>query len=374
MSDTPLPRVLARAAFRRSVEDFRVTEIPSYLPTGQGEHLYVKVTKSGRNTHDVVRALTRALACKEMDIGVAGQKDKWAITEQLMSLPAKFEAQLRTILEKREEHDPFEGVTFEILGRHGNKLRMGHLVGNRFLIVLRDLRSAHTGEKLTEAEAEEITKAVERTRTEGFPNFYGEQRFGNNGGNTERAIAFLSGNVRERLPVQKIKFLVSSLQSHVFNRILERRIHDGTWISALDGDVLQKADSGGLFVSTDAVADQERCLRGELSPTAPMFGPEAKESTGEAKALEDAVLREVLGDPFPFAEAAKWASGTRRALRIFATELQFRWISENSNHFDGISFDFVLPKGAYATTFLGNFFDLAQPSGSHLPALDAVTV
>ena len=58
------------------------------------------------------------------------------------------------------------------VSRHGNKLKPGHLHGNRFRILVREV-VAEAGERLP--------PLLERLRREGLANFYGEQRFGRDG-------------------------------------------------------------------------------------------------------------------------------------------------------------------------------------------------
>ena len=79
-------------AFKLVPEDFEVEELPAYLPSGEGEHLYLWVEKRGRDTREVVRALAAALGVPEGDVGVAGMKDRQAVTRQWLSVPARAEA------------------------------------------------------------------------------------------------------------------------------------------------------------------------------------------------------------------------------------------------------------------------------------------
>src|SRR5688572_22725682 len=125
-------------------EDFVVDEIPAYEPSGQGPHLYLHVKKKGRTTDDVVRAIARALDVPQREIGFAGMKDKVAVTTQWMSIPAKendaaFEERARALAIARGSapNPALDGVEVLAVTRHQNKLKPGHLRGNRFAIVVR---------------------------------------------------------------------------------------------------------------------------------------------------------------------------------------------------------------------------------------------
>lgn len=66
----------------------------------------------------------------EKEIGVAGLKDKRAKTRQWFSIPRKYEDAL-CLLEN------LQGVRLLAADLHTNKLRTGHLKGNRFHILIR---------------------------------------------------------------------------------------------------------------------------------------------------------------------------------------------------------------------------------------------
>ena len=65
---------------------FVVEEIPLYEPSGQGDHLYVRLTREGWNTRDVLRCLADIFGLREVDVGYAGLKDKQARVTQTFSL------------------------------------------------------------------------------------------------------------------------------------------------------------------------------------------------------------------------------------------------------------------------------------------------
>src|SRR5262249_27239964 len=72
---------------RSTDDDFVVDEEPAYAPSGTGDHVFVRIEKRGMTTPVAVDKLARALGVKARDIGVAGMKDRHAVTRQWLSLP-----------------------------------------------------------------------------------------------------------------------------------------------------------------------------------------------------------------------------------------------------------------------------------------------
>jgi tRNA pseudouridine13 synthase len=359
--------VLPRGVIKASPEDFVVEEIPLYEPSGAGDHLYVRFTKRALTTDQAARAIARALGGVDgRDVGIAGLKDKVGVTTQTISLPMPRGEEARRDFESRARGLALEGITVHDARAHANKLRTGHLAGNRFVVTVRDVDPA----RLDEAVA-----TLERVGREGAPNAFGEQRFGKPGGtggrdNAERARAWLRGDAPPPRDPRQRRFLWSALQSAVFNDVLRKRVEDGTWATPLEGDVLQKADSGGLFVCTDVQADRERAARGEVFPTGPMPGLKMRAPEGAPLALEQEVTRAWLGEDFDFAAVRALGEGARRPLRVVVRDLRVEVVSREQPV--GVRVYFVLPKGAYATTVLSAAFAIEEPhrTGEGDPAPD----
>ena len=247
------------------------------------------------------------------------------------------------------------GEGFRVLeaARHGNKLRTGHLRGNRFELLLRGI--AEDG--LARAQAIAAALAVR-----GLLNFYGPQRFGRFGDNAEVGALLLRGaddprvrRVRDR--VQR-RFLISAFQSEIFNRVLAERIRDGSWALPQVGDVLQKLPAGGLFVCEDPDVDAPRVASFELSITGPMPGARMRPAPGgEPAALEERLLAET-GVSLEQLAASRDAEGARRPLRL-PVEIALREDPE------GLRISFDLPPGSYATVVLREIVK------GELPALEA---
>jgi len=341
-----------RGVIKEKPEDFVVDEIPLYEPSGEGEHLYVRFTKRGLTTDQVVRAVARAMNVHPRDVGVPGLKDKVGITTQTISLPVPPSMRLDPSFVERARSLAIDGVTIREVKKHGNKLRTGHLGGNMFAIVVRDVETAR---------AHEAVSILERIGREGAPNAFGSQRFGREGDNAERARSWLRGEWSGPRDGRARRFLWSSLQSAIFNDVLERRIADGTWTTPLAGDLLQKEDSGGLFLCADVQADRARAERGEVSPTGPLPGMKMRAPEGLVAALELDVTTKWLGDSFNFEPVRQLGEGTRRALRVLVRDMRVEVDPQNDGEQrSSVRVYFVLPKGAYATTVLEAAFALDE--------------
>jgi len=148
----------------------------------------------------------------------------------------------------------------------------------------------------------------------------------------------------------------------LFDEVLRRRVCDGTWNTVCEGDLAKKHDTGGMFICRDAREDAERAARGELSATGPIFGARMRWPEGPVADLERGVLQELLGDAALLDRHAKYGEGSRRPLRLMPSELTLGGLDGAD---DALVAQFVLPKGAYATTFLGLGCDLVDDSRPH---------
>ena len=344
----PLPRRLAEFSglggqLRASAEDFEVEEVPAYLPAGAGDHLYLWVQKRDCAAPVLLSTLSRALQVGERDIGIAGAKDAAAVTRQWVSVPRAAEARLQA----EQTQGALASAGIEVLETrlHGNKLRTGHLRGNRFVLTVRGVDVARAQEALQPM----LASLQER----GMPNFYGPQRFGRDAQNVARGLSWLSGR-REgpRRGVER-RFLCSAVQSALFNAYLAARLADQTLSRVLEGELLQVVRSGGPFWSEDVVAEQARYDAHEVVPSGPMFGPQMRQPKGEAALRERAVLETAGLDAAAFARAGKLMAGTRRALVVWPEELQGQLDAQAAT----LTLRFVLPPGSYATVLTGELLD-----------------
>lgn len=313
-------------------EHFIVEEIPLYEPGGTGDHIYVRISRDGWNTRDLIKRLADIFELKDVDIGCAGQKDKHARAIQTFSL--LLPKMPETLAARKIE----EALPVEVQGvkRHNNKLKTGHLLGNRFTIIL----AGPANEALESAE-----KTAAMIKKRGLANYYGVQRFGADGDNAIRGKEILEG----KGPRQKWmkKFLLSAFQSQLFNTWLAGRINDGLFESLLTGDIAKKTDTGGLFEVEDAEVELDRFESGAITYTGPIFGSKMRWAKGRAGDMERNVLDEA-GVTIEMLKKAR-LDGSRRPARIFLPDLSVE------PHEKGLKFEFALPKGSYATTVMREF-------------------
>ena len=309
---------------RAEIEDFVVEEMPSYLPSGAGAHAYALIEKRGMTTQDVVSALSEAGAPRRT-VGFAGQKDKYAVARQWLSVPAEYAAAFESL-------DDVDGVKVLETSLHRNKLGLGHLRGNRFKLRVREPRD--DWRQIAEA-------ALAHLRKVGVPNYFGQQRFGSFNTNIVDGLRLIRGE-RMRIDRRMRRFYQSALQSHLFNRLLKMRMERGLYEVVLTGERAQRHDSGGMFVVEDAAAESERARRLEISAALPLFGKKARISDGDAGVLEERVLSE-FG-----LEYAQFRSipGARRISRLRLDDAALTAAD------DGYALEFTLPKGAYATAVM----------------------
>lgn len=325
-------------AIKATPEHFQVEEILPYEACGEGEHLFVTLRRKLWNTADVAAELARCLGLKSMDVGWGGRKDKQAVTTQTFSL-------LLPMSQSLEEVATCLGtLPFEILElkRHRNKIKTGHVAANRFRIVLTEV---------TEAALAPAQTIVQALRQRGLPNFYGEQRFGFNMANIDRAFQLL----QRRRPVRgkQDELLVSALQSGLFNLWLAERMTRGEYRTLLLGDVAQKTDTGGLFVIDDLAEAAARFAQGAITYTGPIFGPKMMAATDTAGEHEAAPLTAFALTTDDFKRLK--APGSRRRAILNLADLTVQLDEQ------GLCFAFSLPPGAYATTVLREFMRPPQP-------------
>jgi tRNA pseudouridine13 synthase len=319
-------------------EDFEVEEIPAYQPSGQGDYLYLWVEKRAMGAEYFVRQVARRLDLPVGAIGTAGLKDRHAVTRQMVSVPARAEDRLSRL--------DGDGIRLLQVGRHSNKLRPGHLHGNRFRILIRAV-AANAGERLD--------PVLERLRRAGLPNFYGSQRFGRDGETVRLGLALLRGDpppptaagrpLNARSPFLR-KLALSAVQSALFNHYLARRMEDGLLRRVLPGDVMARWPFGGLFVAEDPACEQARFDTREIVSAGPMFGRKMFAAAREAAGREADVLREAGLAREAFHGFGKLLSGTRRHNLVYVDDLTAAVEDE------GVRLTFTLPAGSYATVLL----------------------
>ena len=316
-----------RGRLRAAPEDFFVDEDLGFEPEGTGEHIFVRIEKRGANTDWVARELAKFADIRPDAVSYSGMKDRHAVTRQTFSLhmPGKTDPDWNAL-----RSDEFRVLS---AGRHSRKLKRGTHKRNLFKIILRDV----TGDP---ALADNIVRAI---GTNGVPNYFGDQRFGRDAANVDRALAIFAGR---RVQRHERSVLLSAARSQMFNSVLAERVRDGNWNRPIDGDVWMLAGSHSIF-GPEPITDEltQRCSDGDIEPTGPLWGAGDLRSKGMVETIERRVA-----DAHPkLAEglAAEGLRQERRSLVLRPENLAAEWLSEND-----FELRFGLKSGSYATAII----------------------
>ena len=326
---------------RVSAEDFEVDEDLGFEPSGEGEHLLLRIEKRGANTSWVAQQLARWAGIAEYGVGYAGIKDRHAVARQSFSLhlPGRRAPGLDTL--------QVEGVRVLSAHWHRRKLPRGALRGNAFTLVLREVAG----------DRDAIESRLQRIAGRGFPNAFGTQRFGHGGGNVERARALFAG---ARVGRAERSMLLSAARSALFNAVLEQRIADGSWDSGSEGEVWMLDGRSSIFGPEPLTAElTARAQRLEIHPTGPMWGRGEPLPQGAVRALEQEVAarHRELADGLERAGLAQ----ERRALRARARDLRWEFPAEGV-----LALRFALSRGTYATSLLACLGDVVDAAARGL--------
>ena len=324
----PLPGI--GGAIKATPGHFVVEEILPYAACGEGEHVYITFRRAGWNTADAARIMQKHLGLTPSDVGWGGRKDKMAVVVQTLSFRCGVNHPLADV-EKRLADLPFEILAID---RHRNKIKTGHVAANRFTVVV------------SHPEPDALPRALaiaDRLKQTGVPNFYGPQRFGYGLQNIQRGFALFSAGKKGR----KDTFMVSVVQSALFNIWLKQRMQAGDYRRLLSGDIVKKTDTGGMFAVEDLAIEDLRFTAGEIVYTGPIYGFKMKPAMGAAGEKEAALFRRFGLTPEDFKQYR--SPGSRREAILSLTDLTLAEVD------DGLRLTFTLPSGAYATTVLREF-------------------
>ncbi len=310
-------------------QDFIVEELIAYELSGEGEHLWCWVEKIGENTDWVLQQLAKWAGVSPSKIGVAGQKDRHAVTRQWFSI------QIPGLVNPNVADFKVENVVIMKTIRHQRKLQTGGLSGNRFTVVIRNIQPT-AGNDLDVVQA--LQNRLTLIKEQGVPNYFGEQRFGIHGRNVKQGEKLLAGELPKVKRNQKSLFL-SSIRSWMFNVLLSERIQQQNWNQLLPGDVLQLEGSNKWFVEDGSDGLSERVTALDIHPTGALFGKGGLPTQKSALESEQAI-----------AESFKtWIAGLdeygvnqdRRALRLLPLELEWQWVASSTECADALGVAFA---------------------------------
>lgn len=320
---------LLEAVIRAVPEDFEVEEIDAFAASGSGEHLLLRIEKRGLETAEALRRVARWAGVAEAAVGHAGLKDRHALTRQRLSV----------WLPKRVAPDPelLEDGRLRVLEAawHARKLPRGALAGNRFVLMLRDLRGDRAA----------IEARLSSIAARGVPNYFGPQRFGRDCGNIAQALAMFDGR-----PVRRAQraLLLSAARAQLFNQILAARVAADAWDRALDGDVWMLDGSHSLFGPEPVdMALRRRLSAFDIHPTAALWGRGGLRSAGAAQVLELAAVADLRSQRLRAGLECAGLTQQRRATRMPVRALDWQWPDART-----LRLCFELPPGGYATVVL----------------------
>ncbi len=337
---------LLTGTFKQTPDDFVVDEVLGFECSGEGEHLWVQIRKTGLSTPDVAERLAHATGLRQADISWSGLKDKQGVCTQWFSLhsPGKDVSGLTELAA--------DELCIVQQCRNHKKLRRGSHRANQFRIRLRDVTPVEGVS--TETAWQDLQRRLQAITQAGVPNYFGEQRFGQN--NLSQAAAWFNGERKPRGRLERGMWL-SAARSALFNGVLARRVEQGNWDSYLAGDVMNLDGSGSVFVSSaDDMTLAQRLLTQDIHPTGPMWGQGELISTGAAAALEHTVAAELA--VFSQALPRFGLKQERRSLRLPVKALDCRRPEPGT-----LDIEFTLPTGAYATAVLHELITRTGTSG-----------
>lgn len=330
-----LNNIKATGAIRTTADDFKVTELNDIELSGVGEHLWLYIQKTGCNTDWVANQLSNVCQVPRRQVGFAGMKDRHAVTKQWFSV----QLSKVTEIEKIQSALPDE-VTVVNSSLHSRKIKTGQLDANQFEVVIRNIQ----GDK------EQIEQNMHNIIENGVPNYFGEQRFGREMGNIQKAQDWFSGTYKVKSKNLK-SLLISTARSHIFNCIITQRIQDNTWNTAIKGDILQLNKSHSWFPDSDASENEitKRLKEGDIHLTAAMWGEDTVQSHDDCAQLE-----KTIAEQFPIYHIGfeKFRlKQDRRAMRICPIDFSYEWLDDN------LKLVFKLLSGSYATGILREIVD-----------------
>ena len=318
------------ARIRQEAEDFKVNETLSFEPSGEGEHEFVYLEKTGLNTEDVVKILAKHADVPRRSVSFAGMKDRQAVTKQWFSiqLPGQTGPDWRALEDSAE-------IRIEKVTRHLKKLKRGAIKYNQFELVLSEVV----------AEKADVEGRIELVKQLGVPNYFMQQRFGYLSQNLNRAYELFAK--KETIRNKKTRgFFLSSARSYLFNEVSSQRVANKTWDSVVAGDVYILDGTRQFFqYDGDDKQIEGRLQEHDIHCSGPMFGVGEGLTDQTVNAIENTVFERnsVFCDGLTKAKMEL----ARRSLRVVPQGLNYEWLGG-----DRLRLVFGLPSGSYATAVI----------------------
>lgn len=346
--------------FKQQARDFYVTELLPFTPSGEGDALYVLIEKRNLTTHDVITHLRETFGISRKTIGIAGLKDKRAVAKQRITI---YDSALSKIGGERKFVDALSKIVRIVdVTRHEFPIGLSTPIANEFHIRLRSPR------KLGQSLREKSIQIVQDILDDGYPNLFGDQRFGIHGCNRKQWLDIMRGSSHKNSKLTKSEqlFKLQAFSSKMFNDYVKQRVKK--WLNPLDGDIVTRYDGiesryGILDLGQQTITPCD-VQEGQGSF---FFVPRSTAASIDADQVEWMLTGPVPWYNQPLAdrqagEVEKWflqrhhldatsmkvyqqfrLYGLRRALWVFPTDTSVRYQR------DDLLIDFTLPAGSYAS-------------------------
>ena len=365
----PMKPPIKQALYKAKPEDFVVNERLEVDFTGEGEHLWLHIKKSGINTAYLAKLLSEWANIPLRDVGYSGLKDRQALTTQWFSLrlPKKQKPDSDFAPVDIKEHE-----TVKIIAEHwhNKKLNRGTHNANQFVITLRDIEFAKDQTLGDKSSVEQHLQTISKT---GVPNYFGPQRFGFGGNNIREALNLFARplkstssakkkNKRKSALREQNSMELSAARSLIFNQILAARVQDGSWNTGLNGEVFNLNGSGSIFASEHMDETlQARLASGDIHPTAAMWGAGNNKVAGEAAELENTVVQQdALLAALATGLEQRDVKAQHRALRLPIEALSWEWLDASDSNEQALILSFTLTTGSFATSILASIVQHLQ--------------
>ncbi|MGN1362543.1 MAG: tRNA pseudouridine(13) synthase TruD [Methanobrevibacter sp.] len=400
---------------RDRYEDFYVEEIPEHLPEGDGPNIWIWIEKLGRTTLDVVLDISRDLHISRKRTGFAGMKDKKAITRQWICISnMESDEKLQEVLDLKDSiHNTkflkvVRGHKKLRMGQlKGNKFK----INIKHIELNDDVKSLEDAADI----ARDVLKQLEKTGVPNYfgwqrfgkpratTHLVGEALVQNNlkkavdlyignpselespdtrkarqaydDGDMEKSLELMHGGMRyEKMMLRQLihdynkfgelndksyksallslpkplqRMFVHAYQSYLFNDVVSRRVAMGI-DKYIEGDIVIDNDEAIIRDKTPSEY-QELITSFQGNPTSPLYGTKVPFAGGNVGKMEKEVLNNynLTKEDFECPKMPKLGShGLRRSMRFQVWDTNVDLIE------DGISVEFSINKGSYATAVL----------------------
>lgn len=316
---------------KQQAEDFIVREISTVKLEPTGKYSYFWMKKKNYNTLQAVQRIAEMLRIPIKKIGYAGNKDKKAVTEQMISIE---EMPKERIEQVKTGNMQMKDLTLEYKGQGNERICLGDLSGNSFEITVRNIEKKPKPKKK-------------------FINYFGEQRFSTN--NAEIGKAIIKKDFKKAVELilcgtglteEKMKgYLAKNPTNHVGAlRIMNKKIlilyihayQSLLWNKAVQKHAAEKNEMTEVPIIGFGTASPDKCT------------DEIMQSEGIK--TRDFVIKQI---PELSSEGA-----TRQAIAE-AKEVSVSALEEDELN-QGMKktvLKFTLPKGSYATEYIKQLFD-----------------